>query len=147
MASAPSHHIVTNRHVHPDGRMRAWSLRPHRYSIRHAKVSVDELRRRNHRTMPVDVDRLYEDVRRSLQRPDHRNALFFIHGHRLSVPGLRLNLLRHLHSQYVEPEHGPVGVIVFFSWPDRGLPWSEDNEAYEAGRIFQEQAVALLAQV
>ena len=75
----------------------------------------------------------------------HRDVLFFIHGHRLSLPGLRLGLLRELHDRYVGGPRGPVGVIVFFSWPDRGWPWSEDDEAYRAGRAFFAQGSGLLA--
>ena len=116
-------------------------------AIRHVAVPVAALGRRDHRPVPVVTDRLCAAVRSDLRRQDdaHRDVLFFIHGHRLSLPGLRLGLLRELHDRYVGGPRGPVGVIVFFSWPDRGWPWSEDDEAYRAGRAFFAQGSGLLA--
>ncbi len=128
--------------------MDAWHPRPDPTgAIRHAAVPFAALDRRDHRPMPLHVDALCAAVRADLRRQgdDHREVLFFIHGHRLSLPGLRLGLLRGLHDRYVVGPRGPVGVIVFLSWPDRGWPWSEDDEAYAAGRAFFAQGTDLLA--
>ena len=114
--------------------------------IRHAALPAAALSRRDHRPMPLDADALCAAVRADLRRRNdqHRDVLFFIHGHRLSLPGLRLGLLRALHDRYVCGPRGPVGVIVFFAWPDRGCPWSEDDEAYRAGSAFFAQGSVLL---
>ena len=143
-----AHHLITNRRLRPDGRIDAWHPKPDPAGIiRHAAVPVTALSRRDHRPEPVDAARLCGAVRTGLRRQDdrHRDVLFFIHGHRLFLPGLRLGLLRALHDRYAAGPHGPVGVIVFFSWPDRGWPWSEDQEAYRAGRAFFAGSAGLLA--
>lgn len=127
--------------------MAVWRWKPDPKKVSHATVSVGALHLRNHRASSLCVNRLCEAVHTDLRRRDdmHRDVLFFIHGHRLSIPGLRLGLLRELHDQYVEPKHGPVGVIIFFAWPDRGWPWSEDEEAYRAGCAFFALHAAMLA--
>lgn len=143
-----AHHVITNRRLRPDGRIDAWHPKPDPAgAIRHAAVPVAALDRRDHRPEPVDVDRLCSAVRADLRRQDdrRRNVLFFIHGHLLLLPGLRLRLLRALHDRYAGGPHGPVGVIVFFSWPDRGWPCSEADEAYRAGRAFFARGSGLLA--
>ena len=143
-----THHIITNRRVRADGRMDAWHPQPDPTGgIRHAAVPAARLGQRNHRTEPVELEPLRDAIRADLRRQDdrHRDVLFFIHGHRLLLPGLRLGLLRALHDRYAGRPQGPVGVIIFFAWPDRGLPWSEDDEAHEAGRVFFTQRSGLLA--
>lgn len=148
VTACAAHHLITNRRLRPDGRMDAWHPKPDPAGvIRHAAVPVAALSRRNHRPAPLDADRLCGAVRDSLRLQDgrRRDVLFFIHGHRLFLPGLRLGLLRTLHDRYAAGPRGPVGVIVFFSWPDRGWPWSEDAEAYRSGRSFFAGNAGLLA--
>ena len=128
--------------------MDTWHPRPDPAgTIRHTAVPVAALTRRDHRPMPLQVDALCAAVRADLARhgDEHRDVLFFIHGHRLWLPGLRLGLLRELHDRYVAGPRGPVGVIVFFSWPDRGWPWSEDDEAYASGDALFARGAGLLA--
>ena len=128
--------------------MDAWHPRPDPTgTIRHAAVPVAALTRRDWRPVPIDVGRLCAAVRADLRSrgAEHRDVLFVIHGHRLWLPGLRLGLLLDLHRGYVAGPRGPVGVIVFFSWPDRGWPWSEDDEAYRSGDAFFAQGSGLLA--
>ncbi|MDD9987549.1 MAG: alpha/beta hydrolase [Spirochaetaceae bacterium] len=128
--------------------MDAWHPRPDPTgAIRHEAVPFAALGRRDHRPVPLQADALCAAVRADLRRQgdEHRDVLFFIHGHRLWLPGLRLGLLRELHDRYVAGPRGPVGVIVFFSWPDRGWPWLEDDEAYASGDDFFARGSGLLA--
>ena len=118
--------------------MRSWALgRDRSGTLRHAEVPIARLGDRNHPVKRIDIDALCNRIGKDLLRCDERRrrVLFFIHGHQLVLPGLRLDLLKQLHGRYAGPD-GSVGTIIFFAWPDRGLPWSEDNEAHVAGRAL-----------
>ncbi len=88
------------------------------------------------RLSPQNVQDIVQDIAGKLQLVDNKNVLFFIHGYHPFQKSLHLKLLDNLINEYGCDDSAKFGAIVFFSWPNRGLIWKEDDEAYKIGEIL-----------
>ena len=89
-----------------------------------------------HRMLPTDTNVFLYHLKNKLKEFKSKNILFFIHGYHPIQKSLHLNLLENLYKYYTNVEEKKIGAIIFFSWPNRGLMWEEDDEAAKIGEIL-----------
>lgn len=76
-------------------------------------------------------------VKESIKDQESKDILFFIHGYHPFEKVLHTDLLDKLVEFYSHDESKKgFGAIVFFSWPNTGLQWREDDEAYVIGQTL-----------
>ncbi|MGL1889561.1 MAG: alpha/beta hydrolase [Reichenbachiella sp.] len=79
------------------------------------------------------------EIKSLLTQQESKNILFFIHGYHPFKKKLHTVLLDRLATEYSKnEEYEGVGAIIFFSWPNRGLQWKEDDEAKQIGEVLGE---------
>lgn len=89
------------------------------------------------RMIEYRTDAFVSMVRKSLKNQDSKNILFFIHGYHPFKKILHTHLLDKLVEYYSHNKSRKgFGAIVFFSWPNMGLQWREDDEAFTIGQTL-----------
>ncbi len=88
------------------------------------------------RMLPSDANVFLYHLKQHLKNLDNKKILFFIHGYHPFQKKLHLKLLHKLYENYASNANLQLGAIIFFSWPNRGAMWKEDDEAAEIGKIL-----------
>ncbi|ALO15529.1 hypothetical protein L21SP5_01890 [Salinivirga cyanobacteriivorans] len=84
------------------------------------------------RLLPSDVNIFLFQLSKKMASLKQKDVLLFIHGYHPIQKSLHLNLLNDLIDKY----QNNFGAVIFFSWPNRGLIWKEDDEAAKIGQIL-----------
>ncbi len=106
------------------------------YKIIEGAGKEDEIRGLQ-RIVKYSTEAFVGTIKKELKKQDSKNVLFFIHGYHPFKNKLHTYLLDELVKAYSHNgSRNGFGTVIFFSWPNRGLQWREDDEASLIGRIL-----------
>jgi hypothetical protein len=89
------------------------------------------------RMLKSDIEVFIYKLKQTLESIEKKDILFFIHGYHPGKNSLHMDLFDNMFEKYGKAGvNNNVGAIIFFSWPNRGLMWKEDDEAAKIGKIL-----------
>ncbi len=107
------------------------------YKIIHEEKSDEKEIGGLHRIVKYRTNTFVGTIRSSLKKQASKNVLFFIHGYHPFKKELHIHLLDELVKYYSHSANQKgFGSIIFFSWPNMGLQWKEDDEALNIGKTL-----------